>query len=367
LLSDAEGKFQTKLAPGNYFLKLSAQNYLALPAPGMEAVPFTIVKDEEKHQAYELIPSAVTNSGMITGKIGEGSDGIAGVLVVAEDANGNAYSTVTDKDGNYTIFNVPAGTYGVTGFVANYNSGTTEVAVTSGQASEGVNVALTDGANGTLSGMVKNIATGNKDVDVSLVHPITKETIPGLVTQSVSGQYEISNIPDGHYIARATYKNDERVMDPDRIAKFGEPEVTFSGGSSSELTFDITGSITLSSPTNAAASVVPVEVTSTTPVFSWNAYSSTSDYVIEVTDATTGVVVWGGFDKSGELPQKNIVIESVTSVTFNYDGTASIAGLVPGRIYRWRIFASKDDQNSTTGWTLISASEEQMGLIRIVE
>ena len=110
---------------------------------------------------------------------------------------------------------------------------------------------------------------------------------------------------------------------------------------------------------------VPFEINGTTPTFSWNAYSSTSDYVIEVTDATTGQVIWGGFDESGALLEKNIVIPSnQTSIQYNTDGNA-LASLESGKIYRWRVFASKNDNNSDTGWTLISASEEQMGLIRI--
>jgi hypothetical protein len=53
-------------------------------------------------------------------------------------------------------------------------------------------------------------------------------------------------------------------------------------------------------------------------------------------------------------------------VQYNFDGTASIAELVPGRIYKWKIYASKNDVNSATGWTLISASEDQLGLIKVV-
>ncbi len=366
LISDANGNFSIDLLPGNYFLKVYKQDYDALPSPGMEAVPFNITIGATTAQSVELTPASDTNTGYISGKI-SGAD-VSGVLVVAEHTvNEVAYSSVSDSEGNYTIFNVPAGTYNVMGYKASYNSSTASASVTADMETTDANIELTAGASGTLSGTVRNLATENKDVDVSLVHALTRETIPGLVTQTSALAYTIANIPDGTYIARATFKNDDRVMDPDRIAKFGEPVVTFASNTI-ELTFDITGSITLNSPTNDATTTQPVETTSTTPTFSWTAYSSTSDYVIEVIDASTGEVVWGGFDKTGPLPLKNIVIpSSQKSIVFNSDGNASITELIPGRTYRWRIFASKNDQNSDTGWTLISASEDQRGLIKIAE
>jgi hypothetical protein len=365
LTSDADGNFSIDLLPGNYFLKVYKQDYDAMPSAGMEAVPFSITVGTTTEQSVEMTPATDTNTGYISGKV-TGND-VGGVLVVAEHSvNEVAYSSVSDKDGNYTIFNVPAGTYDVKGFKASYNSSTATASVTADMETTEVGIELSTGAAGTLSGSVRNIAASNLDVDVSLVHPLTRETIPGLVTQTTALTYTIANIPDGTYIARATFKNDDRVMDPDRIAKFGEPVVTFAANTI-ELTFDITGSITLNSPTNEATTTQPVE-TSVAPTFTWTAYSSTSDYVIEVIDAATGAVIWGGFDNSGSLPVKNIVIpSSQQSITFNSDGNATISELIPGRTYRWRIFASKNDQNSDTGWTLISASEDQRGLIKIVE
>ncbi len=81
-----------------------------------------------------------------------------------------------------------------------------------------------------------------------------------------------------------------------------------------------------------------------------------------------GTVVWGGFSNLGGLLVKRIEIpSSQLMVDYNFDSTATVSSLEPGRVYRWRIFASKTDQQSDTGWTLISASEDQRGLIKIVE
>jgi hypothetical protein len=42
------------------------------------------------------------------------------------------------------------------------------------------------------------------------------------------------------------------------------------------------------------------------------------------------------------------------------------ASLEVGKIYRWRIYASKDAQGGAS-WNLISSSEDQMGLIKIIQ
>lgn len=366
LTTDANGDFSVDLPAGNYFLKLYKQGYQAVPAAGMEAVPFTIEVGASTDQSAQMFAAENKNTGFISGTVGTPA-GVSGALVVAEDiANKRAFSSVSARDGRYVIYNVPVGSYTVRAYLAGHSSNSVSASAALNAETANVNVTLTTSATGKLTGTVRNLATGNKDVDISLVHPFTRETIPGLTATSVNLAYTISNIPDGTYIARATFKNDERVMDPDRIAKFGEPVVSFTGNNSLELTFDITGSISIASPTNEPSTTKAVEVTSTTPTFSWNTYSSTSDYVIEVTDASTGIVVWGGFDKSGTLPLKKIVIPAAQkSIQYNADGTASIASLQPGKVYRWRIFASKNDQNSSTGWTLISASEDQLGLFKV--
>ena len=368
LKTTTSGEFSTALAPGNYFLKLSRQGYYAVPAASLEAVPFAIAVEQLTQSDAEMFPSLNTAAGWITGNVTNGGTVVQGALVVATDLqNKIAFSTSTDANGAYSIFNVPAGSFNVQAYLASYNSNSVAAAVTSNTATAGINITVQKTGSATLTGNVRNLAIDNKDVDITLVHPITKETIPGLTTTTANLGYSLGNIPNGIFIARATYKNDLRVMDPDRIAKFGEPVVNVSGGivSPSTLTFDITGPVTLNLPSNILSNTIPV-ASSGKPVFQWTAYASTSDYVIEVMDASTGQVVWGGFDKSGSLPVKKIVLPGgSTSITFNSDGKASIPELVPGKIYRWRIYASKNDQNSFTGWTLISMSEDQVGLIKI--
>jgi hypothetical protein len=223
---------------------------------------------------------------------------------------------------------------------------------------------MTEGANGSVSGAITFLATGNIEVDVALTHPATGETIPGLSVITTAQNYELTGVPDGTYLARASFNNDGIVMDPDWIIKNGEPFVTVSGGAV-DRPFSVTNSVEVVSPSNTSTSVEPVVVTSTTPTFEWTPYSSTTDYVIEVSDAN-GNLIWGGIDTSGAEPIKSIIIpSSQLSVDFNSDGNASIAALELGKTYRWRVFASKDSNQSVVGWELISVSEDQRGLFTV--
>ncbi|MDP2337297.1 MAG: carboxypeptidase-like regulatory domain-containing protein [Bacteroidota bacterium] len=359
VLTQSGGSYQIELAPGTYYLNLSKQGYNSVPFSGITPVPVTVDAGIETTNDYQLQPSSVTNGGSLTGKVTSGGNGIGGVLVVAGDAT-KGYSSVTATDGTYYIYNVPAGTYQVKGYLSNYNSAALSVAVTAGAETSGNNIALTLGAGGTVTGLVSFLATNNGEVSVTLTNPLTKETIPGLVTKTQGGSYSITKVPDGTYIVRATYSNDDYVVDPDWILKNGEPIVTLSGNSVKQ-DFSVTGAVKLVSPTNEITTTRPIEITSLSPVFTWLAYSSTSDYVVEVSDIN-GNVIWGGFTKNGATITKNISVpKEQLSITFNSDGKAT-STLKSNNIYRWRVYSSKDDNSSSTGWKLISVSEDQRGL-----
>lgn len=361
--SGSDGTYSVELDPGTYFVKASRQGYDNSPPSSITPISFDISKGVETTKDIEMFESSITNGGWITGNVAVNGVAVAGALVVAENT-GNGYSSISDEDGNYTIFNVPAGTYGVIAWLGGYNAIEVSASVTASTESAGTDITMTEGASGSVTGQITFLATGNIEVDVALTHLATGETIPGLSTITVSSTYELTNVPNGTYLARASYNNDGIVMDPDWIIKNGEPFVTVSSGAV-ERPFSVTNSVIVNSPSNAASSVEPVTVATTTPTFEWTAYSSTSDYVIEVTDAN-GNLIWGGIDNSGAEPVKTVIIpSSELSVEYNSDGTASIAALESGKTYRWRVFASKDSNQSTVGWDLISVSEDQRGLFTV--
>ena len=364
LVTDATGNYSVTLTPGTYYIKAYSQGYQQVPPKGITPLSFAVTDGQTTDNPFSMFPSSVANGGYISGNVGQG-----GVLVIANDGV-NGYSTISDENGNYTIYNVPAGTYTVNGYTSGYNgTEVTNTLVDINTETPNIDIVMTAGATGSVSGQVTFLATGNIEVDVALIDVYTKEVIPGLFTQTISQQYTINNVPNGNFIARATFANDDRVVDPDWIVKFGEPTVSVAANNVS-LDFSCTNSVKLVAPTNAATSVQPIEITTTTPTFEWTAYAATSDYVIEVSDAS-GNVIWGGFgfDAVNQVPTKNVIIpSSSTSVVFGdvSVGTAPTAQLEVGKIYRWRIYASKDAQNAA-GWSLISASEDQRGLIKIIQ
>lgn len=359
VLTHSDGSYSIPLPPGTYYLKLSKQGYLDIPEQGASPVTLAVEPNQETIGNYQMHTSTITNGGYITGKVTSEGKALAGVMVVASDSI-SGYSSVSGADGVYYIYNVPAGAYKVKGYVANYNSSEVAVSVTANTESANTDLALTTGATGKLSGLITFLAINNGEVDVTLAHPVTKETIPGLVTKTLGGMYILDKIPNGVYTARATYNNDGYVVDPDWIVKNGEPTVTINNNQMS-LNFSVTGAVRLLSPTNDSISTKPIEITSTTPTFTWSAYSSVNDYIIEVSDLS-GNIIWGGFTKSGSTITKNVIIpKTQLSIIFNADGKAKTT-LKKGITYRWRIYASKDDVKEVNGWKLISVSEEQRGL-----
>jgi hypothetical protein len=359
LLTQANGSYTTTLAPGNYYLKLYKQGYNSVPGRDMSALPFSIVGGQTLENPYRMYPSTVIDGGIISGKVTNGTAPVAGVLVVAI-AGSTGHSSITDKDGNYFIYNVPAIEHSVQGWISGYNSSSVSINVAAGGNYPNTNLSLSGATSGMVSGSVTFLATTNINVDVALTHPGTHETIPGLSTTTSGGTYMIHNVPNGTYLARATYQNDGKVMDPDWIIKNGEPFVTVDNATATR-NFSVTGAVSISSPSNSPDLIVPAIVTTATPTFTWSAYSSTDDYIIEVMDAN-GKVVWGGFSNNWQT--KNIIIpKSQTSILYNADGKAQ-SPLYPGHVYRWKIYASKTE-NTLLGWKLISASEDQRGIFII--
>lgn len=358
-VTDAEGSYSFNVPGGSYFIKLSKQSYFSVPTQGISALPFTVTNGQELDNPVQMFPNTAANIGWISGKLSSSDAAISGCLVVATDGT-NGYSTISDKEGNYVIYNVPSASYSVKAWKSGINSSEVNAAVTTNTETANVDLTLSATSGATVSGAITFLATTNIEVDVALIHPETLETIPGLSTMTSAANYSMNQVPDGTYLARATYANDGVVMDPDWIVKNGEPFVTVSGGAATR-DFSVTGAVTVVSPTNEASSTIPVLSTSL-PTFTWEAYPSTSDYVIEVMDAGSKVI-WGGF--SNDWTVKNIVIPSAqNSIQFNSDGNAT-EDLQSGKVYRWRIYASKDNAQATTGWELISVSEDQMGLIII--
>ncbi|TRX72697.1 carboxypeptidase regulatory-like domain-containing protein [Carboxylicivirga sp. M1479] len=364
IMSGADGMYSVTLDPGTYYLKLFKQGYNNNPPAGVPPLNISVSEGSESVNDFKMQASEVLDGGSLTGKVMLGSNGVQGAYVLVTSGT-MGYSAVSDKDGHFFIYNVPAATYTLTAYKINHNATPLSVTVTADANTEG-NVNLTEGASTSLSGTLTFLATEGKDVNVNLLHPTTNEPIPGLVDMSENMSYSLSGIPDGDYLVKASFENDTYVVDPDWIIKNGEPMLT-ANGSAVVIDFSLTNAVTLNSPTNPMSTTVPIEIASTTPTFEWTSYSSSSDYVIEVSDAN-GNVIWGGINDGVDPPLKNITIpSSTTSIAYNSDGMATIPNLEYDVVYRWKIYASKNNVQEPSGWNLISVSEDQMGLFIVKE
>jgi len=367
LLTDSNGRAQVTLNRGSYYVRISAQGYLQSPPPRQDAVAFQILDNITTSKTYHLTPDPnAINSGQIRGTINNSAGyGLSGVLVIAKDsAQGITLSAISSGDGSYRLYNVPSGDYAVKGLIAGYRQVTDpgSVNVPPTTTISGIDRVLEMAANADLSGKVTFLAVVNGVIDITLLQPDTLDPIPGLNTYNSYGgnTYLLKSVPPGNYLAWASYRNDGYVMDPDSIRKFGLPTVTFtSGGGNQVQDFDVTGAITITSPTNPANLIIPQTVSSSAPLFQWRSYPSAKEYIIEVRD-NQGQVIWGGYDSAGNILHSPIPAGS-TSVRFNFDGSAT-SPLIVGETYRRRIYADNDAATGIQG--LISSSEQQMGLFR---
>jgi hypothetical protein len=347
------GSYSIELPIGTYFVKVYSQGNQSVPPLGLPAIPFTISGGLTTTHDVQMVASTITNAGSISGKVTVSAVGKSGVLVVAH-VGMSGYSSISDANGTYNIFNVPANSgYVVNAYVIGFNSDSTQnVTVNSGQNTANIDLHLTGGASGIVSGAITFLATANKQVDVSLANPYTRESIPGLSTRTNGQNYTLTNVPSGFYLARASYGNDTIVIDPDWIFKFGIPYVTVNGGSVSR-DFSVTDAVILNSPTNSPTFIFPVS-SGASPTFTWSAYPSTSQYALELTDES-GTVIWGGFTGSGTTLAP---VKATTTTSFVYDGAA----LSSGSVYQWKVYALKATTTAPY-FKFISASEDQMGLI----
>jgi len=367
-----DGSFEYSLSPGTYIITVAAQDYLPVPLFHQSAIPFEIIDGETTIQAVSMEehPDAGT-TGQISGYTVTPDPefmGISGVLVVAKDESLEQYaSAITGPEGDYVIYNVPPGNYTLEAYLAGYREISEPVTVGVVAADEYFpdDIEMEVHANADLYGKVTFLAIVNGVVDITLVHPDTLDVIPGLSTQNQDSEltYRLDSVPPGTFIAWASYRNDDYVMDPDSIRKSGLPKVEFTESSGDlEQNFDVTGAVTIDSPTNEPDLVVPVEVNTASPTFTWIKYPSAKEYIVEVFDSN-GETIWGGYNDYGEI-QHTQIGQDATSTVFNFDGSAT-AQLQDGEVYRWKIYADSDALQNVQG--LISSSEDQMGLFKYID
>lgn len=347
-------------APAESFkitLRADANGYLTFPAGVRPALPFDTSTAVLTDGRYE-IKSALTDIGLL--KLAAGGPAIgtikgrvadnpahASVLVVAE-ANGVGYTAIAGRDGEYTIFNVPAGPASVAAYARGHNYVGKSAEVKAAATVE-VNLDLDDAAASTVSGSVSivNGQLGDATSVILVVESTFNATIgrgeapPGLrapepgSAPDVDGAFSISGVPAGRYIVLAAFENDNLVRDESggggtdivHLQVLAGQDVTIGEG------FKVTGSVDIVGP----GAMAPEMVTST-PTFTWLDDSSEDRYAVTVFDSYGNVVWEGGTPKS--------------VVSLAYGGPT----LKSGMYYQFRVASIKDPS------TVISRSEDLKGV-----
>jgi hypothetical protein len=345
------------MSSGNFYVRISSQGFKEVPEGSISPVPFSVSSGQTFSQIY-YTDALLGTFGKIDGTV---TPKLSGFLIVAKSSTTNAeYHTYSGPDGYFVLFNVPYDTYEVNAIKSGYQLAVhpqVTLSVSSSSVNVPVNVNQVNGS--ALTGKVTFLAAINGIVDISLLDKTSLSVINGLTTRiDVNRDYAINNIPAGNYVAWASYENDSYVMDPDWIFKNpGALNISFPADTAKILNFSVTGAISIVSPTNPPASIIPAPADSVIPTFYWDAYPQAKEYIIEVMDIN-GNLIWGGFTESGVINHSQIPKEW-NSVEFNFDGTA-LSQLNSGDIYQWRIYA--DDDAVPNIQTLLSSSEDLMGL-----
>jgi hypothetical protein len=325
---DADGKPVTN----NYTLRADAAGYLTFPKAPRVALPLDLSKatgdpPELRSTATDvgLIPLPdTTGLGAISGKVLAEHPG--GTLVVA-----GAVTATADTGGEYTVFNVPAGSVEVRGYSSGLNFAPVTADVKASETTTGIDLEVVGDATATVGGSVQIVNPGDgSSTSVILVVEDTfvenaarGEAPPGLRAANVGGAWSIANVPDGKYVVLAAFENDFLVRDPDTsIGGTDIQHITVSGGNVDVPGFKITGALAVISPDSEQ------EVTGT-PTFVWEDDSSEDDYTVEVFDAL-GNLTWeqaGVLGPNGSKP-----------VELPYAGPALTAGMY----YQFRATSIKD-------------------------
>ena len=338
-VTDQNGAYELNVsAARNSSVKLraSAAGYEAFPSGIRRSLPIDlsgavlqgevlVLSGLETEVTLEPLESAA-GLGSLSGTV-EGT----GALVVAEGPV--VRSAVSDVNGPYIIFNLPAGTYQVKAYAAGSQYVPVSAYVAEGLETADVDLARSGAAAGSVSGNVTIVnAPGGSATSVVLVVASTFNEVtlrgdvpPGLRAPrsgppNVSGSFTIDGVPDGTYKVLAAFENDQLVRDPDpNISGTQIVEVTVTGNATSLPTsFKITECLDVVSPGGNDPTVVVG-----TPTFIWADDSSEDYYSLDVFDSY-GNILWSDPD----VPS----VSGGGTVSVVYAGPV----LEPGRTYQFR-------------------------------
>lgn len=320
-------------------LRADAAGYLTFPLAPRVALPVSISTATSDMpimgDATTIALIAIADSaglGTVSGKVVD-TDSPWGTLVVAGGAAnmGGGVTGIADRDGDYTVFNVPAGSQTVAGYKTGLNIQPETAMVTAGKETTGVDLHATGKTTTVVSGSVQMVNPGMGNI-TSIILVVEEtfnptaargETPPGLRVGNVDSTFRFEGVPDGRYVVLAAFENDFLVRDPDMcISGTDIVHITVPGANDPiQESFKITGSLDNPSPDAEA-------VVSGTPTFTWTDDSGEDHYQIRVYDAF-GTLIWEDLNVARATGDNPVV---------TYGGPALTAGM----LYQFRATSMKD-------------------------
>jgi hypothetical protein len=350
-------------------LNVSAQGYQVFPSGPRPAIPISgsqlsgeepVIDAANTDVALLPISDPGNYSRQIEGRISAPNAG--GTLVVAEGGTVPAPYAMASRSGEFTIFNVPSGSFELAGYKKGLQLTRDNVDV-SAESADGVVLDASDVVLGGVTGNVNIVnAPGGSLTSVVLVPVSVFDTVlergpiplglraPGLPeAPSISGQFLFEDVPLGDYVVLAAFENDALVRDPDSsIGGTSLQRVNVTSGESVAMgeSFKITEHLTIVGPGADA----PESVTGQ-PVFTWADDSSEDRYELELYTAL-GDLVW----EDRAVPS----VSGSANVELPYAGPA----LIPGMIYQFRVTSFREARGEVTA---ISRSEDLRGVFEYSE
>jgi hypothetical protein len=371
LATDGNGSVTKIYAIGALQLNVSSQGYAPSPLSGIPPLPVQIVANEITSITISMNALPTAERGIISGQVTDNlGQPAGGALVVVTAGDGTVLSTTAHSDGSYVLHNVAIGSAALDTFLGGYNFDPAGPVTVTVDTNTDQNIQAVAVASGEISGHVSFTSVSGDIIDITLLHPTSRDTLPNLrVFTDGGGSYLITGVPYGEFEIIASLDNDGFVLDPDLSVTQGIPMVLISEPTPviANKDFKVTGSIELTNP--AAIIDASVPELGDLPIFTWakaSSYASADYYVVEVVDESGGTA-WGGFDSPANnfMPLVTVPQSNDPSASYNFDGTATLASLEPERYYQLRVYAAVVDTSETKGYRLLSAGETLDGVFRV--
>lgn len=356
------------LTDGTFTLRGEAGDYQPYPSGIRPAIPVDATQAAEQEDGTYVLQNAATDIALIAlPEAEQGRTSISGSIALADADSTRPGGTLvvaeggpcgltcpfsfSDKQGNFTIFNVPAGDWTVRGYKEFLQL--TPAGVTHADTADATGVVLQEKEKpyetGSVSGSVNIVNPGDGDNTTVVLVPVSTfsdtfvkgEVPPGLrapkqpAAPNVRGAFSITGVPDGSYVVLAAFENDFLVRDPDTsiagtalVYQEVPDPATSSYDISLPTSFKVTGALTIVSP----GATGPEQIDPSDVQLVWKDDSSEKHYLIVVYNA------FGEKMLDCEIPGQS----GGANVTYGYDsgeGTCSTPAqpLESGMYYQFRV------------------------------